>query len=346
MSYILVIVESPAKCQKITEYLGPGYKVMASFGHLQELNGLKSIDLNNNYKPNYSVIPSKQKQISTLKSAINLASDVILATDDDREGEAIAWHLCQLFNLCVENTKRIIFHEITKSAIQSAIKEPTILNINMIYSQQARQILDLLVGYKISPLLWENISRNSGLSAGRCQTPALRLVYENQKDIEENPGKRVYNTTGYFTDKNLPFVLNYNHEDKDGTYGHDICVFLELETEHKHMINVEKEKESIRKAPTPFTTSSLQQTANSELRCSPKETMSICQKLYEGGYITYMRTDAKVYSQEFINKTKSYITSNFGENYINPNINQLSLQNIDKKESKKSSKKKMTKKIN
>ena len=165
---------------------------MASFGHLQELPNLKFIDFENNYKPSFRAIYSKQQQINKLKIAINLAADVILATDDDREGEAIAWHLCELFDLDINTTKRIIFHEITKSAIQKAVNSPTNINMSLVNAQQARQVLDLLVGYKISPLLWENISRNSGLSAGRCQTPALRLVYENQKDIDLNPGKSVY----------------------------------------------------------------------------------------------------------------------------------------------------------
>lgn len=335
MSYILVIVESPAKCSKILSYLGSGYKVMASFGHLQELPNLKFIDFENNYNPSFRAIYSKQQQINKLKSAINLATDVILATDDDREGEAIAWHLCQLFNLPINTTKRIIFHEITKSAIQKAINSPTIINMSLVYAQQARQVLDLLVGYKISPLLWENISRNSGLSAGRCQTPALRLVYENQKEIDENPGKSVYNTTGYFTDKNLPFILNHNHESED-----DMVNFLENETEFNHEINVEKPKDSIRKAPTPFTTSSLQQAANNEFRSSPKQTMSICQKLYEGGYITYMRTDAKVYSEEFINKTSEYIKTNYGEEYISLNLDLLKLNSSSKQSDSKKNKKK------
>jgi len=158
----LVIVESPAKCKKIEEYLGPGYKCIASFGHLRELTSLKNIDFANNFNANYTNIenPIKTKQISLLKKVIASADDVILATDDDREGEAIAWHICMMFNLNIEKTKRIVFHEITESAILNAIKNPRILNMNIVNAQQARQILDLLVGFKISPILWNNIVKN------------------------------------------------------------------------------------------------------------------------------------------------------------------------------------------
>ena len=147
-----------------------------------------------------------EKYIKPLRAAIKNASEVILATDDDREGEAIAWHICKAFHLPVETTKRIIFHEITKPAIQKAIQSPTIIDINKVHAQQARQILDCLVGFTISPILWQNISRKSGLSAGRCQTPALRLVYDNENEIKKSPGRIAYDTTGYFTKKNLPFT--------------------------------------------------------------------------------------------------------------------------------------------
>jgi DNA topoisomerase I len=303
MSYNLVIVESPAKCDKIEKILGPGYKCIASYGHLQQLSSLKDIDISNNFKPSFTPIDSKKPQINRIKGLITHSKGVILATDDDREGEGIAWHICSLFNLSFEHTPRIIFHEITATAIKAAVQNPTKLNMEMVNAQQGRQILDLLVGYKISPALWQNISRTKkGLSAGRCQTPALRLIYDNQKDIDSSPGKKVYNTTGYFTDQNLPFVLNYSYNDED-----KLVEFLEETTEHEHILSCEKPKNSIRKAPQPFTTSGLQQVASNELHISPKETMQICQKLYEGGYITYMRTDSKVYSKEFIEKTTKYI---------------------------------------
>ena len=308
MSYSLLIVESPAKCDKIEKYLGSGYKCIASYGHLQQLTSLKDIDIENNFKPSFIPIESKQQQITKIRKLIDNCKEVILATDDDREGEGIAWHICLLFNLSIENTKRIIFHEVTESAIKSAVKTPTRLNMNLVNAQQGRQILDLLVGFTVSPVLWQNISRTKkGLSAGRCQTPAIRLIYDNQKEIDNSPGKKVYNTTGYFTDKNLPFTLNHSFDNED-----KVIKFLEDTTEEKHKFSCEKEKESIRKAPQPFTTSGIQQTANNEMHISPKETMQICQKLYEGGYITYMRTDSKVYSKEFVEKTNELIINKYG----------------------------------
>jgi len=315
MSYILLIVESPAKCGKIEKILGNEYKCIASYGHLQELTSLKCIDISNNFQPKFTQIDSKRQQINKISTLVKNSKEVILATDDDREGEGIAWHLCKLFNLSIENTKRIIFHEITDGAIKKAVKSPTRLNMNLVNSQQARQILDLLVGYKISPLLWENISRTKkGLSAGRCQTPALRLIYENQKEIDSSPGKKVYNTSAYFTSQNLLFALNHNFDDED-----KVVDFLEESNDFSHIFKREKPKDSTRKAPQPFTTSGLQQTASNELSISPKETMSICQKLYEGGYITYMRTDSKVYSKEFIEKTNIYIKEKYGDEYISNN---------------------------
>ena len=338
MSHKLVIVESPAKCKKIEEYLGNGYKCIASYGHIQNLAtemGLKCIDLENNFKPTFSVLKEKEKHISKMRSEISKASEVILATDDDREGEGIAWHICQLFNLPVNTTKRMIFHEITKSALQNAVSNCGTLNMDLVNAQQARQVLDLLVGYIISPILWQKISRNSktGLSAGRCQSPALRLVYDNQKDIDSSPGKKAYNTTGYFTNKNILFTLNFNHNDESSMEN-----FLEESVNHDHIITCQKPKITTKNPPSPFTTSALQQSASSNYNISPKDTMKICQKLYEAGLITYMRTDSKTYSQEFIEKAKEHIKNSYGEEYINKDINKLS-ERSESKPKKKSKKK-------
>ena len=320
----LLIVESPAKCKKIEEYLGPGYKCVASYGHLRELSSLKNIDFDNNFEPTYTIIDNaiKKKQIDFLKKEIKNADEVILATDDDREGEAIGWHICKLFNLDVNKTKRIVFNEITESALQKAIKNPTRINMNIVHAQQARQILDLLVGFQVSPMLWKYISKNSenSLSAGRCQTPALRLVYDNQKEINEAKEKEKYNTSGFFTNMNISFELTPQgkFETKD-----DIIEFLDGSAEFDHIYTCSKPVIVFKKAPEPFTTSRLQQTASNELHFSPKETMKVCQSLYEGGYITYMRTDSKKYSKEFINSTKDYIIRNYEEKYINENISSL-----------------------
>jgi DNA topoisomerase-1 len=322
MTNSLVIVESPAKCKKIENYLGPGYKVIASFGHLRTISGLESIDIKNGYKTSYSIIqePLKLKQIEKIRSEILKSDDVIIATDDDREGEAIGWHICELFGLSVTNTKRIIFHEITESAIQSAISHPKRINMNLVEAQQARQILDLLVGFNITPILWNCISKNheQSLSAGRCQTPALRLVYENYLDIKASPGKIVYNTYGYFTNLNLNFDLN-----KQFTSSEEIYTFLEKCKCWDFLCSTTSPKKIIKKAPEPLTTSSLQQLASNELNMSPKDTMKYAQQLYEGGFITYMRTDSKKYSNEFINNVKNYVNKQYGEQYISPNIDNL-----------------------
>lgn len=326
MSYSLVIVESPAKCQKIEKFLGPGYKVMGSYGHITHLSNLKQIEFDNNYKPNFEIIESKQPQINKLKKAVQGAKEVIIATDDDREGEAIAWHIAQVFKLDVQTTKRIIFHEITERAIKNAMSNPTTINMNMVYAQQGRQILDLIVGFKITPLLWKHIVANTknSLSAGRCQSPALRLVYDNYKEIQESPGKLSFNTNGLFTSKNIAFALNSNHLSHE-----EIKDFLELSKTFEHKFSRAKEKELIKNPPQPFTTSGLQQSSNNNLHISPKETMSLAQKLYEGGYITYMRTDSKVYSQDFVDETKDYITNKYDANYINGTIEKL-IQSKDK----------------
>ena len=320
MSYTLLIVESPAKCGKIEKFLGSNYKVIGSYGHITHLSNLNQIDFKNNYKPTFNIIETKQSQISKMRKAINEAKEVILATDDDREGEAIAWHIAQVFKLNSANTKRIVFHEITERAIKNAIANPRTINLDLVYAQQGRQILDLIVGFTMSPLLWKHIVSNTknALSAGRCQTPALRLVYDNYKEIKESPGKLSFNTIGYFTNKNIQFTLNINHETHDS-----IKDFLEQSKCFNHVLTKAKERETIKTQPLPFTTSGLQQAASNLIHISPKETMELAQKLYEGGYITYMRTDCKVYSEEFIEESKIYIIEKYKPEYINSEINEL-----------------------
>ena len=336
----LIIVESPAKCGKIESFLGSGYKCLASFGHIREIaNGLKSIDVNNNYQVTFKPTRSKSQNISNLRKRIKKAEEVILATDEDREGEAIAWHICKLFNLPITTTKRIIFHEITKSALKNAVQNPTIVNMNTVNAQLARQVLDLMVGYKISPILWKNISRGSKLSAGRCQIPALRLVYDQQKLIDEHPGKKVYNTVGNFLDKHLDFTLNKHHNTEDS-----MVSFLEDSADFTHKYNVTEPRRVTKNPPEPFTTSTLQQKASNHFGYSPKQTMRTAQNLYEGGYITYMRTDSKIYSKEFIEKASIFIVKKYGsdyEDYPEPLLHPLIKvwNDTDNKKSKKSSKK-------
>ena len=336
MPYIAVLVESPAKCGKIEKFLGAGYKCMATFGNIRSLDSLNNIDINNNFTPTFTDVSSKANQIRKLKSFISQADDVLLAADDDREGEAIAWHVCKMFNLPVSSTKRIIFHEVTETALKQAVASPTRINMELVRAQQARQILDILVGFKLSPILWSKIQYKTkkGLSAGRCQTPALRLIYDNQVEIDNSPGKKVYNTTGYFTSKNLAFSLDFNHEGEDA-----MAEFLEESVNHDHMFECGSVRNTTKKAPTPYTTSALQQAASNELRSSPKATMESCQKLYEAGYITYMRTDSTTYSAEFITKAGKYITDKYGEEYKHPEIEKLSERKEEKKSKKKKSKK-------
>lgn len=316
---ILLIVESPAKCKKIETYLGPGFKCIASYGHFREIeNGLKSITFHkknachsnkeqDNIQIKYAFMKSKEENISRMRQEISVASEVVLATDDDREGEAIAWHICDAFGLSVSTTKRIVFHEITEQALKAAILSPRYIDMNLVKAQYARQVLDVIVGYSVSPVLWEYIARNmeAGLSAGRCQTPAVRLVYDNAKEVDASPGNPVYVTTAYFTRLTLPFVLNHEFENSNNMSG-----FLE-ETSNNAVYTLKRGevKKVTKKAPTPFTTSTLQQAANNECRFSPKETMEIAQTLYESGYITYMRTDSKTYCREFIDSVSKYVIS-------------------------------------
>ncbi|NDH07267.1 type IA DNA topoisomerase, partial [bacterium] len=220
-------------------------------------------------------------------------------------------------------TKRITFNEITEASIQHAIRNPRTINMDIVYAQQARQILDILVGFKVSPMLWKFITgpkgKDKSLSAGRCQTPALRLIYDNEQDIKTAEEKKVYNVTGYFTNSNLPFDLTpqgkYETED-------DITDFLSGTSEFSHVYSCSAPTKVLKSQPEPFTTSRLQQVASNELHYAPKETMRICQLLYEGGYITYMRTDSKTYSGVFVDEVKTYITRTYadGAKYINSNI--------------------------
>ena len=321
----LVIVESPAKCQKIETYLGKDkYQCLASFGHIREIaDGLKSIDVDNEFAMKFAIMSSKQAQVAKLRAAIAESAEVILATDDDREGEAIAWHLCQVFHLSVVTTKRIVFHEVTEPALKAAIAAPRTIDMSLVLAQQARQVLDLIVGYKISPVLWTYVA-HTNLSAGRCQTPALRLIYENYKEIEASTATMVYTVSGIFTKLHLTFHLSREIESTStstsipcdgGSSADDTLERFIRETaaapDSGFRPSVGAPKKLTKAPPMPYSTSTLQQAASNELHLSPKDTMSVAQKLYEQGYITYMRTDSRVYSAEFISKANEYILKRF-----------------------------------
>lgn len=334
----LLIVESPAKCSTIIKHLGPGYRCIATMGHVRHIDGLDSIDIKNNYKIDFTVMESKKTQIKKIQSEIKLSAKVVVATDDDREGESIAWHICELFHLPIDKTERIVFHEITKDALEYAVKHPRRVNMNIVHSAHARQILDLLIGYKISPLLWKHISYDgSALSAGRCQTPALRIVYENElerleriklnentENTENTEGKECkenahsYSVTGFFTKFNLPFSLVASFETRNINAVEDFLKAAIYENTRFIFKRVSQKPSSahVTKAPEPFTTSRLQQVASNEFAFSPSETMEICQTLYERGHITYIRTTGKSYSAEFIQHNAiPFIREKWGQEY-------------------------------
>ena len=310
----LVIVESPSKCEKIESYLGSQYCCIASKGHIRTIDGLKAIDTKNNFEPVFTLLEDKKGHVEWMKNIIVKFSktNIIIASDDDREGEAIAWHICQVFELPIETTQRIIFHEVTKPALLEAVKNPTKINMDLVKAQHARQVLDILVGYKISPYLWKYIynSKANSLSAGRCQTPALRLVYDNEKEKKDGIEMR-YKTIGTFFSKHLPYELNKEFETKE-----QVLLFLEKSRDHNYKLTIHNPKESIRSPPKPFHTSRLLQVSSNVLHISPKETMGLCQKLYQSGYITYMRTESSQYSPVFVDKIKDYIGSQYGEKYV------------------------------
>ena len=317
----LIIVESPSKCTKIEHFLGEDYCCIASKGHIRTIDGLNSIDTKGNFEPMFSIIEEKKNHIEFMRTIIEKFSknNIILATDDDREGEAIAWHICKLFDLPVETTKRIIFHEITKQAICNAVKEPTTVNMDIVHAQHARQVLDVIVGYKISPYLWKYLYNNksNSLSAGRCQTPALRLVYDNEKNKNAGIETR-YKTVGTFFSKNIEFTLNHEFEKQP-----DVLDFLEKSKSFEHKLSICSQKESVKSAPKPFNTSRLLQTSNNMLHISPKDTMNICQQLYQNGFITYMRTESTLYSSTFLEKAKKYILDEWKTNDYFGNLEAL-----------------------
>jgi DNA topoisomerase-1 len=316
---ILVIVESPSKCRKIEKYLGPGYKVIATHGHIMKLNSLENIEIFNNFNCNYDLISDKTENIELMRQHINNSNEVILACDNDREGEAICAAICRLFQLSIETTKRIIFNEITEPAIQYSIRNPITININLVNSQQAREVLDILVGFTISPILWSNITRRhkTSLSAGRCQTPALRLVYDNYLEIKNSSSELKYKIFGIFTNLNLKFELNKEFKEKE-----EVKIFLELCKQYDFIYNGTTSVETRRSPPEPFSTSRMQQIASNNLNLSPKDTMKYAQELYENGYITYMRTDCKKYCEEFIHLATRYIITTYSQEYLRENLNE------------------------
>jgi DNA topoisomerase-1 len=323
----LFIVESPSKCAKIEHFLGEEYSCIASKGHFRAIDGLNSIDTKDTFEPRFSIIEEKKGHVEQMKKIISgfSSSNIFLATDDDREGEAIAWHICMQFDLPIDTTKRVLFHEVTKDAIQSCIKTPTIVNMNLVHAQHARQVLDILVGYKISPSLWKYLYNNkeNSLSAGRCQTPALRLVYENHQTRTDIVEEKYKISASFFT-KKLLFHLNNVFESQT-----NVLEFLELSKKHEHKISVGEYKKSTREPPKPFHTSRLLQVSSNVLHMSPKDTMNVCQKLYQGGFITYMRTESTKYSKSYLEKAGSYIENQFKNRKYVGNVEDLENKDVN-----------------
>lgn len=319
MSKNLVIVESPAKAKTIEKFLGEGYHVLSSQGHVRDIEGVGKnsigIDFEHGYAPHYAIDPKKQKLIETLRSEAKKADTVWLASDEDREGEAIAWHLKEVLDLQEENTRRIVFHEITKTAIQDAIRSPRDIDYNLVDAQQARRVLDRIVGYELSPVLWKKII--PGLSAGRVQSVAVRLIVEREREIAAFTPTAQYRVTALFTGKDtagkeqtLRTELNHRFATQE-----EAMAFLEQCKEQRFFVKAVSKRPVKRTPAPPFTTSSLQQEAARKLHFPVAKTMRVAQSLYESGRITYMRTDSVNLSSLAIGTAKTQIIEDFGEKY-------------------------------
>src|SRR3989344_4771249 len=341
----LVIVESPAKSKTISKFLGPDYRVMASFGHVRDLPKSKlGVDVEHNFEPHYLIPAKAKKVVAELKEAAKKSEKIILATDEDREGEAIAWHLVQALGLDKKKAKkekkieRIAFHEITKSAIMKALEHPRDIDLNLVDAQQARRVLDRLVGYELSPFLWKKI--RYGLSAGRVQSAAVRMIVDREREIQKFKPEEYHTISAALRKLEIPnpdIQIPNQFEAMLSKIGEKALKKFDIKTEkeaEKIVKDLEKaeykigkiEKKETQKNPSPpFTTSTLQQTASLRYGYSTKQTMMLAQQLYEGvdigeegstGLITYMRTDSLNLSEESLDKAKNFIAANFGENYI------------------------------
>ncbi len=313
MSKNLVIVESPAKAKTIEGFLGKDYTVKSSFGHVMDLNKTKiSVDTENDFEPKYEISPDKKKVVSELRKLAKGAEMVWLASDEDREGEAISWHLYNALSLKEESTKRIVFHEITKGAITNAIKNPRNIDKNLVDAQQARRVLDRLVGYELSPLLWRKVK--PGLSAGRVQSVAVRLIVEREKDIENFKSTSNFRLRGEFTveGNGKVFFADYPKRFKNRE---EAGKFLENQIDASFSVSNVETKPGKKSPAPPFTTSTLQQEASRKLGFSVANTMRVAQRLYESGKITYMRTDSVNLSKTALAMAKEEIINSFGEEY-------------------------------
>jgi DNA topoisomerase-1 len=314
MAKNLVIVESPAKAKTIEKYLGKDFKVTSSMGHVRDLSkGDKAIDIENSFKPSYDVSPDKKELVKNLKKMVKGVDNVWLATDGDREGEAISWHLSEVLGLDAKTTKRIVFNEITEPAIKKAIGNPRVIDSYLVDAQQARRILDRIVGFELSPVLWKKVK--SQLSAGRVQSVAVRLVVEREREINTFNSKSSYKVKAIFTHqgKNIEANCSKAFDSIDAAK-----LFLDSISGSNFSVKNIEVKPTFRNPTAPFTTSTLQQEASRKLGYSVSRTMQLAQRLYENGHITYMRTDSVNLSQTAIDGAKKAIVNSYGSEYSNP----------------------------
>ena len=309
----LVIVESPSKCAKIEKYLGFQYKCIASKGHIRELAKVSS----QNFAPEFALIKEKESQVSWMKTIVSAFSptNIFIGTDDDREGEGIAWHICRVCNLDVNTTKRILFHEVTQIALKQAIQTPGHIRMNIVHAQQARQILDRMIGFKISPVLSRLVQHDNSvyLSAGRCQTPTLRLIYDRYVENNSKKEKLQYKIQGSFFTSPSTITATLN---KDYDHESDCVSFLDKSKMFPHILVMKPIKEKQANAPQPFNTSGLLQFVSNALHMSPKHIMDCCQALYQEGHITYMRTESKLYAHGFLSQIEEFVSTEFGNEYV------------------------------
>src|SRR3984893_7907041 len=318
MAKNLLIVESPAKAKTIEKILGEDFEVRSCYGHIRDLEKDEmGIDIKNNFKPRYIVPLEKQKVVKELKSMAKKSEEVWLATDEDREGEAISWHLCEVLGLDPKKTKRIVFHEITKSAIQQAVKNPRTVDMNLVNAQQARRVLDRIVGFELSPVLWRKMSMKNNLSAGRVQSVAVRLIAEREREINAFTALSTFRIEAEFTAKDVSDKeVNFAAEGKRYNKVEDAESFLQSCIGAEYAVADIQVKPAKKSPAAPFTTSTLQQEASRKLGYSVSRTMLLAQKLYESGNITYMRTDSVNLSDTAMEDITRQISSQFGKEYV------------------------------
>ncbi|PWV50801.1 type I DNA topoisomerase [Chitinophaga sp. S165] len=318
MAKNLVIVESPAKAKTIEKILGKDFEVKSCFGHIRDLEkDDMGIDIQNNFKPKYTVPEDKEKIVKELKKLAKETDEVWLATDEDREGEAISWHLCEVLGLDPEVTKRIVFHEITKPAIEKAVQQPRLLDMNLVNAQQARRILDRIVGFELSPVLWRKMSMRNSLSAGRVQSVAVRLIVEREREINTFNAVSSFRVEAFFTAKDLQ-GKNITFKAEGPTRfktAEDAEKFLQQCVGAAYTVKDIQVKPGKKSPAAPFTTSTLQQEASRKLGYSVSKTMLLAQKLYESGKITYMRTDSVNLSDTALADIQNAINTNYGQKY-------------------------------